>query len=105
MGCNCKQPVKQQKIVPDGIRPIQVQSATEVQAPLYTIEDVIRIKDYLNSTNKHDSEKQFITYILGENFGDIIPEYCDQICLRHIQNRTIQMESSIREYENFILKK
>jgi hypothetical protein len=105
MGCNCKKPVKQEKIVPNGIRPIQVQSATELRAPLYTIEDVIRIKDYLNSTNKHDSEKQFIAYILGENFGDIIPDYCDQICLKHIQRRVEQMENYIRESENFILKK
>jgi hypothetical protein len=105
MSCGCKQPIKQQKIVPEGIRPIQVQSASEIDAPTYTIEDVIRIKDYLNSTNKHDSEKQFIAYILSENFGDLIPDYCDQNCLRHIKNRTIQMEESIREYENFILNK
>jgi len=105
MGCNCKQQARQEKIVPNGVRPIQVQSSTEITAPRYTIEDVIRIKDYLNSTNKHDSEKQFIAYILGENFGDIIPEYCDQICLRHIQNRVEEMDKSIREYENFILKK
>ena len=105
MGCGCKQPVKQQKIVPEGIRPIQVQSATEIESPRYTIEDVIRIKDYLSSTNKHDLEKQFIAYILSENFGDLIPDYCDQNCLRHIQNRTTQMEESIREYEKFILNK
>jgi len=105
MGCGCKQPVKQEKIVPNGIRPIQVQSATEIDAPRYTIEDVIRIKDYLSSTNKHDLEKQFIAYILSENFGDLIPDYCDQICLRHIQSRATQMEESIREYEKFILKK
>ena len=105
MGCGCKQPVKQEKIVPKGIRPIQVQSATEISSPRYTIEDVIRIKDYLSSTNKHDLEKQFIAYILSENFGDLIPDYCDQICLRHIQNRAIQMEESIREYEKFILNK
>jgi hypothetical protein len=105
MSCGCKQPIKQQKIVPEGIRPIQVQSATEIDAPRYTIEDIIRIKDYLSSTNKHDLEKQFIAYILSENFGDVIPDYCDQNCLRHIKNRTIQMEESIREYENFILNK
>jgi hypothetical protein len=105
MGCGCKQPVKQQKIVPDGIRPIQVQSTTEIDAPRYTIEDIIRIKDYLSSTNKHDLEKQFIAYILSENFGDVIPDYCDQICLKHIQKRVNEMEEAIKEYEKFILNK
>ena len=104
--CGCKQPVKQEKIVPNGIRPITVMAVSnEIQAPLYTIEDIIRIKDYLSSTNKHDSEKQFIAYILGENFGDVIPDYCDQICLRHIKTRVDQMSNSISEYEKIILNK
>jgi hypothetical protein len=94
MGCNCKQPVKQEKIVPDGIRPIQIQ-AVENTTVNYTIEDVIRIKDYLNSTNKHDSEKQFISYILNVNFGDVISGYCDQNCLRHIKNRAKEMEDRL----------
>ena len=95
MGCNCKQPVKQEKIVPDGIIPIQIQ-AVENTTVNYTIEDVIRIKDYLNSTNKHDSEKQFISYILNVNFGDVISGYCDQNCLRHIKNRAKEMEDRLK---------
>ena len=96
MGCNCKQQVKQEKIVPQGIRPIVVQSASEPEQLNYTIEDVIRIKDYLSSTNKHDSEKQFISYILNVNFGDVIPGYCDQNCLRHIKKRVKEMESKLK---------
>ena len=95
MGCNCKQQVKQEKIVPQGIRPIQVESAEDTTVN-YTIEDVIRIKDYLSSTNKHDSEKQFISFILNVNFGDVIPGYCDQNCLRHIQKRVKEMESKLK---------
>jgi len=96
MGCGCKQPVQQEKIVPQGIRPIVVQSASEPEQLNYTIEDVIRIKDYLSSTNKHDSEKQFISFILNVNFGDVIPGYCDQNCLRHIQKRVKEMESKLK---------
>jgi hypothetical protein len=95
MGCNCKQQVKQEKIVPQGIRPIQVESAEDTTVN-YTIEDVIRIKDYLSSTNKHDSEKQFVSYILNTNFGDVISGYCDQNCLRHIKNRVKEMESKLK---------
>ena len=96
MGCNCKQPVKQEKIVPQGIKPIVVQSASEPEQLNYTIEDVIRIKDYLSSTNKHDSEKQFISYILNTNFGDVISGYCDQNCLTHIKNRVKEMEAKLK---------
>ena len=94
-GCNCKQQVRQEKIVPDGIRPIQVESAEDTTVN-YTIEDVIRIKDYLSSTNKHDSEKQFVSYILNVNFGDVISGYCDQNCLRHIKNRVKEMEDRLK---------
>ena len=94
MGCGCKQPVKQEKIVPKGIQPIQVQ-AVEDTTVNYRIEDVIRIKDYLSSTNKHGSEKQFIKELLYENFGDIIPDYCDQNCLKQISMRVQQMESKL----------
>jgi hypothetical protein len=96
MGCGCKQPIQQEKIVPQGIQPIVVQSASEPEQLNYTIEDVIRIKDYLSSTNKHDSEKQFISFILNVNFGDVIPGYCDQNCLRHIQKRVKEMESKLK---------
>ena len=95
MGCGCKQPIQQEKIVPQGIRPIQVESAENTTVN-YTIEDVIRIKDYLSSTNKHDSEKQFVSYILNTNFGDVISGYCDQNCLRHIKNRVKEMESKLK---------
>jgi hypothetical protein len=95
MGCGCKQPIQQEKIVPQGIRPIQVESSEDTTVN-YTIEDVIRIKDYLSSTNKHDSEKQFVSYILNTNFGDVISGYCDQNCLRHIKNRVKEMESKLK---------
>lgn len=95
-GCNCKQQVKQEKIVPQGIKPIVVQAASEPEQLNYTIEDIIRIKDYLSSTNKHDSEKQFISYILNSNFGDVIPGYCDQNCLKHIRKRVKEMEGKLK---------
>ena len=97
MGCGCKgQQTQQEKIVPQGIKPIVVQSASEPEQLNYTIEDIIRIKDYLSSTNKHDSEKQFISFILNSNFGDVIPGYCDQNCLKHIRKRVKEMEDKLK---------
>jgi hypothetical protein len=95
MGCGCKGQTQQEKIVPQGIKPIVVQAVSTTEPLNYTIEDIIRIKDYLSSTNKHDSEKQFISYILNVNFGDVIPGYCDQNCLKHIRKRVKEMEDKL----------
>ena len=89
MGCNCKQQVKQEKIVPKGITPIQV-VAVQPEEVTYTIEEIIRIKDYMSSTNKTEIEKQFVSDFMLINFGDIIPSYCDQICLSRINKRVEQ---------------
>jgi hypothetical protein len=96
MSCGCKgnNPV-QEKIVPKGIEPIVVQALSKPEPVDYTIQDVIRIKDYLSAMNKKDSEKQFITEILYKNFGDIIPSYCDQNCLKGIAVRAQQMEARL----------
>jgi hypothetical protein len=95
MGCGCKGQPQQEKIVPQGIKPIVVQAVSTTEPLNYTIEDIIRIKDYLSSTNKHDSEKQFISYILNVNFGDVISGYCDQNCLKHIRKRVKEMEDKL----------
>ena len=96
MGCGCKGQPQQEKIVPKGIEPIKVQAVVELPPIDYTIEDVIRIKDYLSAMNKQDSEKQFITEILFKNFGDVIPSYCDQNCLKQIALRVQQMELRLK---------
>lgn len=96
MGCGCKGQPQQEKIVPQGIEPIVVQALTQPEPVNYTIEDVIRIKDYLSAMNKRDSEKQFIKELLYANFGDIIPDYCDQNCLKQISARAQQMESRLK---------
>ena len=91
--CNCKQQ-PQQPIVPKGITPIQVISEPTVYN--FDREEIIRIKDYVISTNKTEVERQFVKDSLLKHFGDMIPDYCDQNCLRHIRLRTDYMESVIK---------
>jgi len=89
MGCGCKGEVPQQKIVPQGIKPIVVQ---QVHEPVgYTIEELIRIKDYINSTNKTESERQFMSDFMFKHYGDIIPSYCDQICLSRAKKKVEEL--------------
>jgi hypothetical protein len=100
MGCNCKNKQTQEKqpvmVTQDNV--IEIIDLTE---PPYTIEDVIRIKDYLSATNKVHKEKDFISTILLNNFGDIIPDYCDQVCFNQIKSRADYMFNKITEYNKY----
>jgi hypothetical protein len=102
-GCGCKQNNNtQQKQQPVMVQEDNVINIIDIPQPTYSRENIIRIKDYLSSVNKTHSEKQFVSDLLLNVFGDIIPDYCDQNCFSHIRARINYMESKVLEYENFI---
>jgi hypothetical protein len=94
MGCGCKQQ-PQEPIVPKGITPIQVQ-AVQPEPVTYTIEELIRIKDYISSTNKNETERQFVETFMINKAGLVIPSYCDQICLSGLRDKVLQLESRLK---------
>jgi hypothetical protein len=95
MGCGCKDNgPKQEKIVPSGIKPLVIQ---QVETPAgYTLEDIIKLKDYVSSTNKNESQRFAAQEILSKHFGDVIPAYCDQVCIKFIQGRINIMETKLK---------
>lgn len=95
MGCGCKGSQPQEKIVPKGITPIQVQ-AVRPEEVTYTIEELIRIKDYISSTNKTETERQFVETFMINKAGLVIPSYCDQICLSNLRDKVSQLESRLK---------
>ena len=102
--CNCKAGVNKEPkpivIKTDGIVEIM-----DVTNPNYTIEELIRMKDYVSSTNKTELERKFVADMLLTHFGDLIPDYCDNACLNHISNRVKYMEGKLNDYKIFIMKK
>jgi len=94
MGCGCKQQ-PQEQIVPKGITPIQVQ-AVQPEPVTYTIEELIRIKDYISSTNKNETERHFVETFMINKAGLVIPSYCDQICLSNLRDKVQQLESRLK---------
>jgi hypothetical protein len=94
MGCGCKQQ-PQEPIVPKGITPIQV-VAVQPEPVTYTIEELIRIKDYISSTNKNETERFFVETFMINKAGLVIPSYCDQICLSNLRDKVQQMESRLK---------
>ena len=95
MGCGCKGNQPQENIVPKGITPIQVQ-AVQPEPVTYTIEELIRIKDYISSTNKTESERLFVETFMINKAGMVIPSYCDQICLSNLRDKVLQLESRLK---------
>jgi len=94
MGCGCKQQ-PQEPIVPKGITPIQV-VAVQPEEITYTIEELIRIKDYISSTNKNETERHFVETFMINKAGLVIPSYCDQICLSNLRDKVQQLESRLK---------
>ena len=95
MGCGCKGSQPQENIVPKGITPIQVQ-AVQPEEVTYTIEELIRIKDYISSTNKNETERLFVETFMINKAGLVIPSYCDQICLSNLRDKVLQLESRLK---------
>jgi hypothetical protein len=97
MGCGCGKQNTQDnsKVVPKGITPIQVQ-AVQPEPVTYTIEELIRIKDYISSTNKNETERHFVETFMINKAGLVIPSYCDQICLSNLRDKVQQMESRLK---------
>ena len=97
MGCGCgKQNVQDtSKLVPKGIQPIVVQ-AVQPQEINYTIEQLIRVKDYLSSNNRNEIERVFVQQFMLEHSGLHVPDYCDQICMKNIRLKVEEMEVRVK---------
>jgi hypothetical protein len=94
MGCGCKQQ-PQQPVTPKGITPIQIQSVQPVEID-YTIEELIRVKDYISSTNKTETERQFVETFMINKVGLVIPPYCDQNCLNNLRVSVNKLELRLK---------
>jgi hypothetical protein len=93
MGCGCKQQ-PQEPVVPKGITPLVIYSVHEPTG--YTMEELIRIKDYINSNNKTETERQFMADFMLKHYGDLIPGYCDQICLARAKKQVEELITKLK---------
>jgi hypothetical protein len=108
MGCSCKENKTTKKVK----EPVLVMSSNkneieifDIPKPTYTIEDIIRMKDYVSSISRTEIERSFVSDMLLRHFGDIVPAYCDTICFKHIKERISYMETKLAQYELFLMMK
>lgn len=94
MSCGCKgQPVQQTTKV------IQVNETVEIMnEPLYTMEEVQRIENWLNSTNKQLEDTHFVINFNKNHFGENIMGYCDIPCQHRIRKRVEMMKEKLTLY-------
>ena len=99
MSCNCKNknnpPSKIKTQMVDGVLEIPNQ-----QAPPYTWEEVIKVKDYLNSKIKTDEGRKYMYDFNQKYFGEVMMGYCDQPCLERIRKRVEHATQKLTEYDN-----
>ena len=94
--CDCKNKTqKQEKIVPKGITPIQVIQVSSTSLN-YSIEEVIRAKDYLNSKDKKEVERDFVYQLLIRTGGPAIYGYCDLVCMKDIKNHLDKLDKQLQ---------
>ena len=94
--CNCKQnTTKEEKIVPKGVSPIQVVKVSSTSLN-YSIEEVIRAKDYLNSKDKKQVERDFVYQLLIRTGGPSIYGYCDLVCMKDIKNHIDKLDKQLQ---------
>ena len=94
--CNCKNKTNtEEKLVPKGITPIQViqVSSTSIN---YSIEEVIRAKDYLNARDKKELERDFVYQLLMRTGGPAIYGYCDLVCMKDIKNHLDKLDKQLQ---------
>lgn len=100
MPCNCKNnsnTVGKQPITAP--TPIVVQSSLTNEIPPYTREDLIKVKDALNSSTITEETKSIISNFNLQYFGEVIGGYCNQTCRERVLNRLEIALKRIQDYE------
>jgi hypothetical protein len=100
-GCGCK---KKDNI--QGKTPIMVQAHNEVEIieleePPYSIEEVIRVREYFNTRIKNDDQREFVIEWNRKFFEPQQQGYCDQVCFERIRIRAEHAFNKCIEYEKY----
>lgn len=101
MGCGCKQNQNtkpKNEITPVPIPPSPVE-------PNYTTEELDRVESFLLSFPKNDTEKQFFKDFMFRVYQQVIPDYCDTVCLNTSKNRVNDLRVKYQMYQEYLRTK
>jgi hypothetical protein len=92
LGCNCKNKNKQERIVPQGIQPIQVQTQIET-----TLEEVLIIENMVMDINSNPEKRAYVTEFFMRNYGDPLINYCDLICMKRLKQKIEELKIQLTQ--------
>jgi hypothetical protein len=92
LGCNCKNKNKQERIVPQGIQPIQVQTQIET-----TLEEVFIIENMVMDINSNPEKRAYVTEFFMRNYGDPLINYCDLICMKRLKQKIEELKIQLTQ--------
>ena len=98
MGCNCKNKVKEEP-KPSVIKKADDTITFVMDAPPYTREEVIRVKDYVIATNKTEQERLNMAAFNEKYFGEVITGYCDAACMDRVRRRLERATELLNDYD------
>ena len=98
MGCNCKNNTYVES-KPKVIKTDTGELTFILSPPPYTREEVQRVKNYMVSYNKTETEKQFMIEFNEKYFGELIVGYCDQTCIKTVNKRLERATELLNNYE------
>jgi hypothetical protein len=99
MGCNCKgnkapTPPPPQVVVNKEI------VFVNPEPPPYSWEEVIAVKDYLNSFNKTEEGRLNMYNFNKKYFGEEMEGYCNPVCQERVKRRLERATELLQEWEN-----
>lgn len=98
MGCNCKG-TKKEEPKPAVIKKADNTLTFVMEAPPYTREEVIRVKDYMLATNKTEAERLNMAAFNEKYFGEVIMGYCDHACMDRVNRRIDRAMELLNDYD------
>lgn len=96
MSCGCKNKKQNEKRI---VSQKQSDGSIEIiSEPPYTMEEVIEVKDYINSRTKTEEGRQKLISFNEKYFGELLSGYCDQACIERTRRRLDKATEHINKY-------
>lgn len=97
--CGCKNKTSSMGAKVQTLKTPEAITLVNNEKPAYSREEVIAVKDYVNSRNKTEEGRKLLVEFNKKYFGEIIPGYCDQSCLERTRKRLDRATELLNEWD------
>lgn len=95
MGCNCKNKTETKRIEAE-TQQLKAEIKKNVRVvPSVTLEEILVIENMIGDINTNQEKRGVIIEFVERNFGEIMMNYCDQVCQRNLRNNLQSLKNSL----------